>query len=722
MSGFAVHDQGPWPSRVALAVGPLLVVTLVIWMGGWTGGVRGHAGAEAVALILWGGAWSGAWMLSALGLGFPLRRLLCPGSDNGLALQLALGVGAMLGADAALGRLGVLHLGGSVGAWGFLIAGILIAVWQVTRWLAQRGRVSITAPPILIWTAAPAIAVLLLAATSAPGILWSSEFGGYDALSYHLQLPREWMAAGRIVPLEHNVYSFMPGYVEGAFLHLDLVVGDAIEASIACQMLHAWCALAAAWLVGSLAARYGGAMSGCVASVMFLGTPWIIITGSLAYNEMAVSMMLAAGMLAIDQRRTSAWRRATAVGLLAGAACGAKLTAAGFVALPLIVLLAWKLPVRQWLAAFPSFALTALLVLSPWLIGNAIVSGNPVFPFGTAFFGTGHWSVEQAARWRGGHSFHGNVRDRIHGAWTELMRYGLGPSPDPALDAVSEGGADAAAVRSNGGRHGSWQPQWSLLPWLALVGVAAAVMRTETRRRAAELGLVFLIQLLFWILFTHVKSRFMVPAAVPLSLLVALPLSISTWNGPGHQPENATRPGGRPATKLHVLLLMAVSLVAWSSLVMLIFSRERGGSPAQGVGMTSLFTGNKLSDQQQRSLALVLPTVYINHLLPRESKVLLVGDATPFYYDRPVTYQTTWDRGPMSRAMHAAPNDKTAWTARLRQGGFTHVLVNPTMLEVWSRAGWGDEALTAEKVIGSLDRHARQIRSFDHGERLYALD
>ena len=59
----------------------------------------------------------------------------------------------------------------------------------------------------LLWTAAPAVAVLLVAACSAPGWLWASEFGGYDALSYHLQLPKEWLHLKKITTLDHNVYS-----------------------------------------------------------------------------------------------------------------------------------------------------------------------------------------------------------------------------------------------------------------------------------------------------------------------------------------------------------------------------------------------------------------------------------------------------------------------------------------------------------------------------------
>ena len=78
-----------------------------------------------------------------------------------------------------------------------------------------------------MWAAwgVPALALLLVAASSPPGWLWDSEGRGYDALEYHLQLPQEWLRMGRLAPLEHNVYSFLPGYIEAAFYHLAVATG-----------------------------------------------------------------------------------------------------------------------------------------------------------------------------------------------------------------------------------------------------------------------------------------------------------------------------------------------------------------------------------------------------------------------------------------------------------------------------------------------------------------
>ena len=227
--------------------GPVVILALIGWLAGY--GRSAAGAAEAVWVLLTSLPWALGWLLAAVGLGWPLRLRLAGGHPDGLAIQVGLGVAAMMALDATLGPLGVLQWGGSLGAWALIVIGLALVTEQLRR--AAR-----TAPvlPIVVWTAIPAVAVLLTAACSAPGWLWSSEFGGYDAMSYHLQLPAEWQGLGRIVPLEHNVYSWLPGYVEAAYYHLNVLIGDGAGAVYACQLLHASLAVATA----AIAARIKG--------------------------------------------------------------------------------------------------------------------------------------------------------------------------------------------------------------------------------------------------------------------------------------------------------------------------------------------------------------------------------------------------------------------------------------------------------------------------------
>jgi hypothetical protein len=278
--------------RWLMLAGPLVVAALIVWLSGFTGPDRPSALADAAWVLLTSAPLALCWLIAAFGYGWPLRRWLLGEGPDWAAVDMGLGVAFMLVLDASLGALGILQESGGLGAWAVVLVGFALVITQLRRVL----RPSILLPwPV--WVAAPAIAVLLLAACSAPGWLWASEFGGYDALSYHLQLPKEWHELGRITPLDHNVYSYLPGYVEAAYYHLAVLHGDGIASVYASQLLHAGFALMTAGVVARIAWHLGGRTVGAAAAAIVLGTPWTIVVGSLGYNEMAVAFLLATGLL-----------------------------------------------------------------------------------------------------------------------------------------------------------------------------------------------------------------------------------------------------------------------------------------------------------------------------------------------------------------------------------------------------------------------------------------
>ena len=632
-------------------------------------------------VIVTSGPWALGWLCAAMGFGWLLRRGLARGLEEGLAIQAGLGVAALMFLDAGLGPLGVLQWGGGLGAWALIVIGFALLVAQLLLHERKRPRV-----PWMVWAAAPAVAVLLVAACSAPGWLWASEFGGYDALSYHLQLPKEWLAAGRIAPLEHNVYSYLPGYMEAAYYHLAVLMGDGIASVYACQLLHAGLTLITAAVVARIAFRFGGATAGAVAAVAFLGTPWVIVVGSLGYNEMAVALFLATGLLVLDQGGPETPRVGAAIGLLAAAACGAKLTAAGFVAAPLGLLMLVSVPPKRWPAVLGAGAAAGAVFLLPYLARNWAYTGNPLFPFATPWLGLGHWTADQADTWNGGHLAEGGTAARVGALWNQVARYGLGANPDPAEP---------------------WQPQWSLLPWLAVAGLAFGAARF--RGRAWRLALVVAVQVVFWIGFTHLKSRFLLPAAVPGALAVALGFSAL-----------ADRFDSQRARRVVIGVAAAMGL-AWCCLPVVIFAQEGDHAPTARIGLAEFISGDALTPSQRDELAGELPAITVNYGLPPGSRVLMVGEAAPLYY-RAGVYQTTWDRGPLSRAMDEHGEDPAAWLSELRAGGFTHLLVDPTMLRIWEAAGWNDPRITAESVLAAADRHAEIVVEFPGGARLYRLE
>jgi len=655
-------------------------------------GVGGAALASLVLAWAQAGALACAYVAGAWGLAMPLERPLGRAlgrelDDQELARWLtpALGLGIMLTLSHALGVLGL--LGGVVGravALGTLGVGLVLLARGM---LGRRTGAAGLHPAAL--SAIPALAVLVVASASPPGWLWASEGFGYDTLSYHLQLPNEWAADGRLWPLKHSVYSFLPGYVESAFLHLAVAVGvgpgvaiaggDGV-AVLAGQMLSALTAALAAVLIGRLGWAFvmmagdreaaGGVAAACAG--LALGTPWVLVTGSLAYNEPAVLAMGAGAMLAalgplpqggadgaaarIDAHagvtagtggHALRWALAAA---LVGAACGAKPTALFLLTPPVGLVLLWRTPPKAWARAGAVAVAVGLVSLAPWMVRNELATGNPVFPALAGLFGPGHWTLEQHARWAGAHSFGGSAIERVR----------LLVLPDPA-------GQPVAGLSS---MRGLLHPHWGLLGAVVLAGLVV-VLAAARRGVAVVLAGGVVLQLAAWLLFTHLQSRFLLPLViVGVPLVGVLAARLGRWRG-----------GARAAVWVCVSLALAQNaLGVWA------LARERGGRGALAIAAgTRAYTGEGLAVGNQAGE--LGPIAFVNRALPPGGGVLLAGGATPLYFTRPVRYATTWDAGVLADAI-AAGAGPGRWSRRLAGEGVRFVLINHGELDRLGRSGW----------------------------------
>ncbi|MEO0483853.1 MAG: hypothetical protein AAF138_09535 [Planctomycetota bacterium] len=701
------------PPSIGAAIWALAGVVLLALMAvlGSIGGPQGPIGAliAVVAALLLDGAWAAAYLVAAFGWGgLTLAAIDRAGGGRArwdrLALEAAVGIGVLMTLSHALGWAGAFPsnaLGKGI-AIGVLAVGILWRALSTARLLRRDG--GVRRRPSRGWLLAlPATAVLLVAASNPPGWLWDSEAGGYDALSYHLQLPQEWIALGRLQPLEHNVYSYLPGYVEAAMYHVGIAAGargpiegaplwgllsDGGRALVTMQLLHAGMALMAAWLIARLAtsaARLTGASTphatrvGVIAGALALATPWVVVTGSLAYNEMAMVLLGAGAMLAAIERGFKPWARGALVGGLVGLACGAKPTAIFFFT-PVCALLLVGPPLLLARRVTRPMVVTALvgmlagvLMLAPWLVRNAAHGGNPVFPAMTELFGTAHWDAEQADRWAGAHSFNGTTSERL-----ELI--------------VRPDGADPAGIRHRGMLH----PQWGALWIIALAAAMITLARRPTRFIGALAALGLLAQVIAWLLLTHVQSRFLLPAVAPICVLVALaspPLRL-----------------GRVRPEWLVAVLVAVQTV----FMIAIFTEQRqssGGSLGPNawlLGGPGVFTGEALrpEDRWQRAEA------WLNFgdlHAEADGRTLVLGDAAVLYHASPIDWATTWDRSLLGALMREHPDDPAAWRRALRDRGVSLVFVRWSELQRLSDTGWHDPLVTPERVARFLAQEAEPM-------------
>ena len=596
---------------MAVVLGALLAVGVVSRYALLTVLLDGMTAAAVLVPAMLGGL----WLVPLLRLGkLPLRWHFLAGA--------ALGIGALSLIILLLGLVGALDRP--------IIVGVLIvaALAGVYRWHRITGDCDeFAAPPggtRYLWIlVTPFLTLALLAASHAPGFLWQEEGFAYDALEYHLQLPKEYIETGRIDYRPHNVYANFPANVEMLYLVGMMVTDDSAAGGTVAHMLHlmlGMLAVLAAWVAG----REWSPRAGIVAGVMTASVGWLVYLSGLAYveNGMLFFGMTAAAALVRLMRENGAptaprlgW--AALAGLAAGLACGCKYTALPMIAVPIgLATLLRSAGGGRRVADFAIFGACSLAAFAPWLIKNQLMTANPVFPLVNSVLEASPpgWEAEETARWDRGHGLgpaERSIGKRLTLAWNHLI----------------------------GDRYHRFGPAIFLL---ALTGL------TGRRRDRADLALVAIagVQLLVWLFATHLFARFGVVLMIPLVLLCA----------------RAALPDCNVRRRFIVAGLVVAGAV-WN----FAFTAKLYATESPGDAPASLFTEGTLPGFEYLGA--------VNRELPADARVLLVGDAKAFYIQRPVEYCVTFNRSPFFERI-AAGESTDSLLAWLVQRGYSHVVIN----------------------------------------------
>ena len=684
---------------MALAVG----VALLAALGSCAPGGIAHLAALADACML---AWPAAlWIASACGTGRWLAARCGWDALRPWPAASACGACALAALDAAAGWAGLLSGSGSQ-AWSaaLLVPGIAALALELrhsrdhSQASSAQGRAHADRRVPRPWwfgvSLGIAIPAMLVAAASEPGVLWRTEFGAYDALSYHLTLPAEWHARGGIATLGHCAYSGMPSWMEAAYLHIRaLGDGRPIGGSswfVSAQALHAALALVAALCTG-VSARMAVAGIGAddraratadaVACALVAGLPWLAVTGTLAYSESLMLCALACAMCVLADgacRKSLTRRDLLALACAAVAAFGAKPSASLLVALPLAVvsLLLWRGRTARARAADAIACISvAAALLSPWWIRNWLATGNPMFPFAESLFGAGAWTHEQAARFASAHGAPEGV-SRWAAPMQQWIAFGWGEPPATGV---------------------AWRPLWSLMPFALLVAIAWSIARSVRARAVrtpdALCALMILVQVAAWLLATHLQSRFLLPTVVPGAVLVACAIA--------------------RVPRLQHAALLSVAMLAWSAQPSIAFlldgpdprtaalwigaAPDLAGTP--GAARKAEPGGDGARDGVEPPAPANLVQA-INALDPSSARVACIGLSATAWV-RPgiaLDWCSVWDRGAAARALEESGGDGRAALRVLAAQGWTHVAIDQVMLDVWSRSGWLDPILATDSV------------------------
>ena len=236
------------------------------------------------------------------------------------------------------------------------------------------------------WLFLAVLIVVNLIGALAPDIIW-------DAHSYHLNLARLWLNAGRLVHVPYIFYSTWP---------LNLSILYAVEMSfipdsILPQLTHFTLGVLSMLLIYNyLHPRYGKLAAICGA-ISFYSIPVMSWLSTTAISDLGVAYFTLAAMMAclrwIENRQRS-WLILAAIET--GLAMGTKLTGLFTLALLALVIVylgfARRESLRRIVGQNALAIAIALALASPWYIKSDLQTGNPIFPFGYTLFGGTYWT------------------------------------------------------------------------------------------------------------------------------------------------------------------------------------------------------------------------------------------------------------------------------------------------------------------------------------------
>jgi len=477
----------------------------------------------------------------------------------------------------------------------------------------------------------------------------------YDALWYHLELPRRWLQAGRPVDDVNEYVSLYP-------LTWELVFGAALalDADVGAKLVH-WITLplsaaVAAWLARSIQARTdtsdrSPAMP-ALAAALVATAPTVFWEATSAYIDLALAFHAAVAVYALVRAYAGASRRWTTIaGIQLGLCCATKHLGLFVVASALTIWLASHVRSRRLapgaLASAVRMGVIALLIPVPWYVRAALASGNPVFP--ELFHVFGAYPPE---RWN-------STVDHALALFKD--RFGRPRTPWNLLTLPWDTTMHAARY---GGTFGP-----AMLAFLP--GTIVAITRSPVAR---ALGAGAVLYLALWASpISSYQLRFLVPFWVVTAAVLASGIQI-TIDAAGRVGRSA-----RALAVAAVVVLLALNLppgiplhegdrVGWSGWLAHVIH----DIPIPVVA--GAISRDAYVDKQVRSAA---AWRWIDANTPRGTRVLTFLGGDQFLADRarlwsetPVAREVTWD----------APADTELLMRRIRALGIGYVLVQKPLL------------------------------------------
>ncbi len=538
---------------------------------------------------------------------------------------------------------------------------------------------------VLLCVVAPFVLCMLLGAMSSQT--------DFDVVEYHLGGPKEWFQQGHIARLPHNVYTSFPFLTEMLLLCGMVLKGDWESGALAGQAAVAGFVPLTALGLFATGRRWFNSAAGSFAALVWLTTPWAYRIAIVAYAEgglacylfaaLAVGLRIVWGEKAGSGQEAERRGRRLIVlcGLLAGSAMACKYTGAVSVVVPLAVMIALRalaakepigLRVKQAVLELALFSAAVLIAVGPWLVKNAVETGNPVFPLAYSVFGGEGRDAAMDAQWRQGHSA-------------------------PPYRGVSHRLSDLIVKLTDVAANNDWHSA-------LMFGLAPIAVLASWRRRVWYVWAFIGWQFLSWFVLTHHIDRFYVPMFPVVALLAGVGAAwlFSALSDPSGENTEADVLLSEKEKKRKTSLALQASLGGGSSSLRTLWTRVAttfvvfviGANVLYNVGvMMNLGGYNSGRTEMQAAREAQLSRWYgaqkwiddelAAGRLPHNLKVLCVGEAALFHARFPYVYNTVFDRS-LFEQWFAKQTSSGEFQLRpvaeiratLLQHRITHVLIN----------------------------------------------
>ncbi len=335
--------------------------------------------------------------------------------------------------------------------------------------------------------------------------------------------------------------------------------------------------------------------------------------------------------------------------------------------------LAWyRVKCKQAVLELALFSAAVLLAVGPWLVKNAVETGNPVFPLAYSVFGGEGRDAVMDAQWRQGHSA-------------------------PPYRSVSHRLSDLIVKLTDVAANNDWHSALTF-------GLAPIAVLASWRRRVWYMWAFIGWQFLSWFVLTHHIDRFYVPMFPVVALLAGVGaawLFSALTDSSGENSESDGSLSEKEQKRKTSLTLQASGGIGssslstlWTRVASLFVVCVIGANVLYNVGvMMNLGGYNSGRTEMKAAREVQLSRWYgaqkwiddelTAGRLPHNLKVLCVGEAALFHARFPYVYNTVFDRSLFEQwfAKRTASGEfqlrpAAEIRATLLQHRITHVLIN----------------------------------------------